>query len=109
MKKIVIYFLALILVISTMAGCSNKKDEIVVIPIPVEDRLAIIDDLLIQEDYAGVKTIYNESTGEDTQIIKDYLESYAMLYIDEAKETLSTKRLEQFRQTGYSDVVLTDG
>ncbi len=109
MKKLVIYFLALVLIISVVTGCSNNKNEILVIPIPVEDRLAIIDDLMAQEDYSGVKTIYEESTGEDTQIIKDYLESYAMLYIDEAKETLSTKRLEQFRQTGYSDIVLTDG
>ena len=109
MKKLVIYFLALVLIISVITGCSNAQSEILVIPIPVEDRLAIIDDLLVQEDYAGVKTIYEESTGEDTRIIKDYLEGYAMLYIDEAKETLSTKRLEQFRQTGYSDAVLTDG
>ncbi len=109
MKKLVIYFLALMLITSVITGCSKNQREIVVVPIPVEDRLAIIDGLLDEQDYAGVRTIYEEAIGEDKQIIKDHLEGYAMLYIDEAKETLSTKRLEQFRETGYSGIVLTDG
>ena len=109
MKKLVIYVLIFALVISFITGCSNVQGELVVIPIPVEDRLEIIDGLMEQQDYSAVRVIYEEAEGDDKQIIKDYLEGYAMLYIDEAKESLSTKRLEEFRKTGYTGTVLIDG
>lgn len=110
MKRFFLYILIIAMLISCFAGCSNgKKREVGIIPLPVEDRLAMIDSFFANGDFEGVKSLYKEATGEDYQIIEDYIISYADLYIDSAKQNLSTKALEEFKRTGYEGNVITEG
>lgn len=108
MKRFFLYILTIIMLIS-FAGCSIGNTEVGVIPIPVKDRLAMIDSYFAEGDFEGVKSIYKEAVGEDLEKIEDYIISYAYLYIDEAKQTFSTKALEEFKRTGYQGNVISDG
>lgn len=110
MKRFFLSILIIALLISCFTGCSNGKNrEVGIIPLPIKDRLAMIDDFFASGDFEGVKSVYKEATGEDYQTIEDYIISYAHLYIDEAKQNLSTKALEEFKRTGYEGNVITEG
>lgn len=110
MKRFFLSILIIAIMLSCFTGCSNgKKIEVGIIPVPVEDRLSLIDSFFASEDFEGVKLVYKEATGEDYQIIEDYIISYAYLYIDSAKQNLSTKALEEFKRTGYEGNVITEG
>ncbi|MBT3320249.1 MAG: DUF5050 domain-containing protein [Clostridia bacterium] len=102
MKK-TIFKTLIVLLIVILAACAptDVVSEIVIIPIPVEDRMAQIDELFTIEDFDGVAVIYKEAVGDDKQIIKAHINEYALIYIENAKQELSTKSLTEFMRTGF--------
>lgn len=110
MKRFFLSIFILAVLMSCFAGCAeDKTSEVIIIPIPVEDSLAMIDDCFAKGDLDGVKAIYEEATGKDYRTIEDYIISYAYLYVDVAKQELSTKALKEFYRTGYSGSVISEG
>ncbi len=110
MKKILfkVLIISLGIILASCAPAEISK-EIVILPIPIEDRLTKIDELFVEQDFEGVALIYSEAKGDDIEIIKAHINEYALVYIETAKKELSINSLIDFKRTGFDGESLALG